>query len=293
MAACMTSFTIYYSCFLFVMMYDETIVSIVYSSLLFKISDHLRAVFGLIVISFSIIHTLITKSFYGNILNLYCKIDNLFHVLGIQKNYTDLRTKIIVVSSVYYIVSFSYVTLSLILISAWNKRSSYPMNIVMYGPSFVITMILVFFNTNVKIVTNNLALLNKQLNIMDENHYKRSFVYNKIYKISALFHFENIEITKNRLQTIMKIYDTICQSADKINKQFTKILLIIMAISFVSVVFNMFYVFMTMAWIFQSNNTNKLLTFLLFSLHQCILNSTNVGLAITACQSCEAEVILK
>ncbi|XP_077285460.1 putative gustatory receptor 28b [Arctopsyche grandis] len=131
--------------------------------------------------------------------------------------------------------------------------------------------------------------LELRLAIIKSGEIKNTFINLKNSKINVIFTRNPPDVIEYRIYIFIKIYDCLCQSADIINKYYTKCILVVMGISFVSIVFNIFYILNELVWLLKNSPTIEDVSFLMFSLHQTFTSIVNIMCTVTMCNDCEIE----
>lgn len=287
------NYAIYVFGCIFTLIRDETITSRMYNSFLFKTSDKCRIIIGLFTMTFIYFNSLLKRQFYSKALIKFTEIDKLFESIGIKKNYSSIKRKFMLYLSFYELINVFYMFMGIIFVSSLEKKPSLAMNMAMYAPGFIITAILVVFGSYIATLITSLKLLNNQIIKIIENYFfickrkTRKPMKNSI----SVFDVGVLHSVKTKLFIFIEIYDVLCQCADIINDYFTFSVLVVIGISFVCIVLNMFYVLSTIVLLLKNHVNIETYSFLFFSLQQCWTHVTNTLYAVKICNDMKLQVI--
>lgn len=284
-------------CIYVVIVTRETVVGHFHGTILFKIGDLFRIysnLFTIIVIALSIFTN---KHLFSVIMTLLSDIDKNFTLLSVDKHYERIKYKPFIGTSVLLVVCILSIIINDILASSWDSRPTHYLWIVLFIPNTTASFYMVLYCTGVLLFDYNLKMLNEELHKMTKN--KLYTFTNNIYNIHQLLKNDvkkNIVLKSNkdlqleRITIIWTIYDAVCDGASNLNRLFGLRILTITGVSFVSLVFNCFFVWSVYASITQGENTVKNYTFLIYCIPEIVFRAANLAIPVHLCSSLKQRV---
>lgn len=316
-------YSIFVYCTVKVLGHDDQ-VQFFKTSQLLKHTFIFKIILGMICASSLVIEGFICSNRYAVNLYNFVNIDKMMIELGIKIDYRILFKESLFVVVATQAINIAFEVAIRVVVSEQLIKSSWKLNVAVYGPGYFSEMNLLFYGMYAYQVKVNIDRINKQLaelcdvkliRGMGYSCYKRAAnedTKSEIKKIKSNMAFtvkmsklatrtilpETNKVMKNMARTkkinaILRVYDKICDMTDGLYEAYSFKVLIIIAFCFISLVLNLFYVLGVVTYIYYGDYSNVLISLFWTSLHQGIMNIVFVLFITTTCEQCILRVIIE
>lgn len=261
----------------------------------FYFTELMLTYIGVVSVGFLFIDTFINKGDLSKIFGVLFDIDEVYKTLGCpKKDYNCLRFKFFLA-----VFTFSFIHVLGIDIEAgveysftlWDFFIVFP---VKYFPTFEMSYTISFYCSLVYVICLNLKMMNKE--ILNLQHIKDATILNNITSKNVVEIWKTDKVSQPRNAMVLKkiillwkVYINICDCCYIVNHYFSKKILVIIAMSFLNVLLNMFfmlsYVFKLLAKSEATEDGN-----MIFIASQEFFHTSNLIITIYGCNLCEKLV---
>lgn len=289
--------SLFVHCLYVVISTKETVVGHFHGTILFKIGDLFRIYSNLFTVIVIISGVFINKCLFSVIMTILSDIDKKFTLLSVDKPYERIKYKpFIGLLAVYFTFILTFI-INDILANSWDNSPTLYLWIVLYMPSSVASFYISLYCTIILFLIFNAKMLNgevlKMIKLMQNPH------TNNIYNIEQKLITEikknmvlktNKDLQLERITILWTVYDAICDGVSNLNRLFGLRILTIIGVSFISLVFNGFFVWSVYMNIMQGENTMKNYTFLIYCLPEIFVRIANITIVVSFCNSLKKQV---
>lgn len=283
----------------FVTFSGETLGGRYFVSPFLKMCNQLRIVLSYSLMTILVIKNFMKKNIYETIANSLKEIDSMMRLLGISKNFNKIRLNHIILVFTFESIHCLYVLTSLGTSLSLTRVYSIGMLYVLHYPPFSTTGTLIIFAALINILRTNLLILHKELlKVCQKQSFIKSekplFVLTERILQTTVLTYSNEKVRKDnliaKLRIIFKVYDKICYCAENINEFFTWNMLAILSLSFIAILFNMFYLLNTLILIWNNGSVQDEIAFLFYCTFQCLSNLLVILIIVLSCFKCDVKV---
>lgn len=283
---------------------NTAVVDTVIHGWLFKYGDRINLYSNCWILTiFYLLSTFRDYKGFPKIALILCDIENLWKSLGINKNYHRMKVLTTVVIISQSSVPWSQVILGVVQMSSWKESLNYFEIYPMYMPGFLFTVLLTSYgvftfqgtNINFSIMSSELELIYKK-RLLDKSEAKALFLGADSTKLRQNLLLKELEsssrdeVVSERLTQYWKIYDRICDYTDSVNETFSFKVVVIFAMSFVSMVFYLFITLSSVGW--MAKGGERAYFIFTYALGQSVLQFVHTFFTIRFIHNCQASVSL-
>lgn len=284
---------------------DETAIGLINGSSLFKFGDRFKIYSDFFILLVVIIDSMWKRDFLSSIMSKLLDIDNMWKALGVNKNYTRIKRKLFFALIFQGVLHVGQAITICVLMYYWMNRNAFTIIYAMTAPGYAYTSLLSMYQTSLGYARLNLAIINSELELICK--------HSLLTKTGAKKYCLNVEetcirqnklleelqstsrdaIVIQRLTLHWKIYDRLCDYYDCLNSAYFIKLLLIIGVSFTSMVINLFIGLNAVGWIANERGDENAIFFMLYAFFQGMVNIVNIFLTIFICQLSQNTVSLK
>lgn len=280
---------------------SDTIVDSAIKEALFRYGDRLMVYVNSIVAGFLYLSTYLDIKGYPKIALILSDIENLWKTLGIRKEYSLIKLRLIFAAIIQSCVPCGQMVFSIITMMSWNDKPSYYEFFPMFTPGYTYTVVLASYSLFIIYgSTVNCWIISTELEFILRKRFlgkaEAEYLYlnadsTKLRQNALLQELESSsrdEVVSKRLTQYWKICDRICDYSDSVNETFSFKVALIFGMSFGSMIFNLFVSLSAVQW--MSKGGEKTLFFLTYALGQSAIHFTNMFFTILIVQICQNSV---
>lgn len=281
----------YYVCVLYTIVNHESGISPNMQTQYNVFGEQLQIISGLVSVVFLLGDTFVNKDDLARSLEKLFEADELFVILGRRRSYDMLRFRVTILLLGFFLVT----CLSTNLGNQFDNMvswQSFALPVVLHFPVYQITFTIALFLSFLYMICIDLLILNREilkLNLIKDpvifKHNVQEAPWKKVIVKSAE---TNRHIMVARITLIWQAYIKICRSSLIINQYFARKLTVIIALSFISGLFNLFFGLTSIVELLNIFRTD--LHFLIISFSKCFVYTLNLVVIISSCEAYEQLV---
>lgn len=267
----------------------------------FRYGDRFIVYLNSIVVGFLYWSSFIDINGYPKVAFILSDIEKLWKVLGIRKEYSQIKLKLIFAAIIQSCVPCGQMIFSIGMMMSWMNKPSYYEFLPMFIPGYTYTVVLASYCIFIiQGSTVNCWIISTELECIHEKRFlakaEAEYLFldddsTKLRQNALLQELESSsrdEVVSERLVHYWKIYDRVCDYTDSVNETFSFKVTLIFGMSFGSMIFNLFVSLSAVQW--MAKGGEKTLFFLTYALGQSTIHFTNMLLTILILQACQKSV---
>lgn len=283
----------YVICIVFSVSSGATVVELFNDVPFIRFSEHLRIYIEVLFMLCLFITIYKQKDNYRRKVEALSEIDKDLGLIGVTKDYADLKIFHIFVGCLYQIIHVVHFCISVFNFVHWGKKpySTYALLVTTGLPTYFATVISMMFVRIVAMSTQNLNELNKELARMLQ---KTQEITPKLKYESKMNQFNlNIrnKVLTKRLTSIIKTYCKVCDLSKEMSDDFGAQILIIVSMAFIfMVVYTFLFMNVLSTMICTEEFTSRKMFFLGYCVHTFVIHAINMSTLTRVCDNSENEV---
>lgn len=253
--------------------------------------EQLQIYSGIVSVIFFLVDTFVNKDDLTRSFEKLFEVDEIFLTLGRRRSYDMLRFRVTLLLLVFFLVTFLSTNLEnqFSIVVNWQ---SFALPVAIHFPTYQITFTIALFLSFVYMVSIDLLILNQEIQKLDR--IKDPVIFN--YDVQEVPWRKRIvksaetrrDIMVARITLIWQAYTKICRCSMIINQYFARKIMVIIALSFISGLFNLFFGLTSIVELLNASRTD--LNFLVFSFSKCFMCTLNLVVIISSCEAYEQLV---
>lgn len=263
--------------------------------------EQLEIFSGFASVFFLVVDTFVNKDNLAKTFEILFEVDAMFASIGRRRWYYLLRFRVSVLMIAFCVVHAISGHLGERLKEKINTSSLMTLAMALHFPSYMIAMGLALFASFIYMISLDLLILNREIEkICLAKEQKMIIHYNTTTYATAVGVWAkqssgsgtNVKnsVVLEKISLLWQAYTKICRSSLLINQYFSRKIMVIIALSFLSVLFNLFFFLTELIDLLRESSTE--LEFLIYFASKCIVHATNLIIIISSCDACEMLVII-
>lgn len=287
---------VYVVCIVFAVSSGDTVVELFNDVPFIRFSEHLRIYIEVMFMLCLFVTIFKQKDNCRRKVEALSDIDKDLALIGVTKDYTDLKIFHIFVGCLFQVIHGVHSSLSVFYFAHWGKKpySSYALVVTTGFPTYFATVISMMFVRIVAMSKQNLKEINKELTKMLQKMQEITPKLKYESKMNNLnLNIRNKMMTK-RLTSLIKTYCKVCDLSKEMSNDFGAQILIIVSMAFIFMVINTF-LFMNIlsTMVCKEEFTSRKIFFLGYCVHTFVIHAINMSTLTKACDNCENEVSIR
>lgn len=280
----------------------ETTIDLINGSSLFKCGDRFKIYSDFFTMAVIYFNSVWNRDVLSKHLDSLLNIDSTWKVLGLTKDYVKIKRRYITGLALQNAIHVSQMISSTALLYSWTTDQTYSILFVMFVPSYIYTALLTIYLSNLGQARLNFVVINSELElILKHSLLTKTGAENACLKAGETSSRQKRllrelcspcrdEIVTQRLSLYWKIYDKVCDNIDYLNGCYFVKIFLILGVSFMSIVINVFVGLNALVWIANNKRDERAFFFVCYSFCQAGVNFFNIFLTIALCRFCQKTV---
>lgn len=251
---------------------------------------------GLAAVLFLLLDTFVNRSDLAKAFDNLFEVDNIFESIGRRRRYDHLRCRVTILLILFYLLHIFSAHLGERLKAEDDGFSLMVLSMVMHFPTYLIGVTLALFSSFVYMISLDLLILNREIEKIcllkepiTQNHYNAiTDITGNMKKSSGSKKYSIKSIVPEKISVLWQAYTKICHTSLLVNHYFSRKIMVTIALSFLSALFNLFFFLTELIHLLRQNPTD--IPFLIYFSSRCLVHSVNLIIIISSCEACEELV---
>lgn len=254
-------------------------------------AEQLQIFSGIVSVVFLLLDTFMNKDDLARSFEKLFEVDEIFVTLGRKRSYDMLRFRVTALLLGFFLVTFLSTNLGDQFDTMVNWQSlALPVTLIF--PTYQITFTIALLLSFVYMVSLDLLILNREILKLDL--IKDPVIFN--YDVQETPWKKRVvksaetrrDVMVARITLIWQAYTKICRTSLIVNQYFARKIMVIIALSFINGLFNLFFGLTSIVELLNTSRTD--LNFLIFSFSKCFVYTLNLVAIISSCEAYEQLV---
>lgn len=248
---------------------------------------------GLAAVLFLLLDTFVNKRDLAKAFDNLFEVDVIFESIGRKRRYDHLRFRVTVLVVLFYSLHILSNHLGEFLRAENYDYSFKPLVLVMHFPIYLIGVIITIFSAFVYMISLDLLILNREFEkislakepIIINHYYATADIIGTMKKSSGSKNFFIKSMVPEKISVLWQAYTKICHTSLLVNHYFSRKIMVAIALSFLSALFNLFFFLTELIHVLRHNVTD--VPFLIYFSSRCVVHVVNLITVISSCEACE------
>lgn len=287
----------YFTCAIIVTLTRDSHIDPTKRSGLNVFREQLEICSGFASVLFLVVDTFVNKDDLAKAFEHFFEVDAMFESIGRRRYYYRLRFRLTVFIVAFYIVHSVSSHLGERLKEKINNSSLMTLAMAVHFPTYMIAIVLALFVSFVYMISLDLLILNREIEkICFTKEPKMIIYYNTTTDAAGAWEKQSSGSRKNvknsvvleKISLLWQAYTKICHISLLINHYFSRKIMVIIALSFLSALFNLFFFLTELIHLLRQSSTD--MPFLIYFASKCLVHVINLVIIISSCDACEELV---
>lgn len=251
---------------------------------------------GLAAVLFLLLDTFVNRCDLGKAFDNLFEVDVIFESIGRRRRYDHLRFRVTILVVLFYSLHLISAHLGERLKAEDGSYSLMTLSMVMHFPTYLIGVILALFSAFVYMISLDLLILNREFEkiyflkepTIVNHYYATTDITGSTKKLSGTKKNIIKSMLPEKISVLWQAYTKICHTSLLINHYFSRKIMVTIALSFLSALFNLFFFLTELIHLLRHTATD--LPFLIYFSSRCLVHSVNLIIVISSCEACEELV---
>lgn len=255
--------------------------------------EQLEICSGFASVLFLVVDTFVNKDDLAKTFENFFEVDAMFESIGRKRCYYLLRFRVTVLMVAFYAVHTVSGHLGERLKEEINSSSLLTLAMAVHFPTYMIAMSLALFVSFVYMISLDLLILNREIEKISFSKQPKMMIhYNTTTDAvgesrSRKNNMKN-SVALEKISLLWQAYTIICHSSLLINHYFSRKIMVIIALSFLSALFNLFFFLTELIYLLRQSSTE--IPLLIYFASKCLVHVMNLVIVISSCDACEELV---